>query len=249
MLEKLEQMWAKNHMPHSILIQSSNYKGSTNTIKHFFSKISYSLDQDIHTESIVYVVQAERDKAFVTVNNIRAANLWLSKSSAHGKYKAIVVEEADKLSTEAANATLKTLEEPGENNYYFLITNTISQILKTIQSRCYSIEDIQLLDYEQSYTHFLSILKEKNIAHISKEVINPDFISYLTKLFGNWIKSYTGISQTLEEEKEIFKLMDLHSVQEALEKLQIIKTLHDGQKFFLNSEHLSALLLSHVFSK
>lgn len=50
--------------------------------------------------------------------------------------KVVVVESAEKLHPRAANALLKSLEEPHPYGHFVLLTQSISKILPTIQSRC-----------------------------------------------------------------------------------------------------------------
>jgi DNA polymerase-3 subunit delta' len=64
----------------------------------------------------------------------------LSDAANYNPYEAtariFIIDEADKLNDEASNALLKTLEEPAENSYLFLITSRPISLLQTIRSRC-----------------------------------------------------------------------------------------------------------------
>jgi len=53
-----------------------------------------------------------------------------------GKYRVAIIIDADKLRTDAANAFLKLLEEPGEKTVFILTTDRIDHLLPTILSRC-----------------------------------------------------------------------------------------------------------------
>lgn len=48
----------------------------------------------------------------------------------------VIIEDAHLLTTPAANALLKILEEPPEGTIFFLLATSISQVLPTIASRC-----------------------------------------------------------------------------------------------------------------
>ena len=61
-----------------------------------------------------------------------------------GQYKIYILKEADKLGTSAANAFLKTLEEPTQNVCFILLTNNAKNVLETINSRCQLVEFKQL---------------------------------------------------------------------------------------------------------
>ncbi len=47
-----------------------------------------------------------------------------------------IIDDADKMNDAAANALLKTLEEPPESSHIFLITSRSDSLLQTIRSRC-----------------------------------------------------------------------------------------------------------------
>ncbi len=48
----------------------------------------------------------------------------------------IIIDDIEKMNAQAANTILKTLEEPPEGLYFFLLTSQVSKVLKTIRSRC-----------------------------------------------------------------------------------------------------------------
>ena len=52
------------------------------------------------------------------------------------EFKVVVIVAADRLNVQAANAFLKTLEEPPEKSTLILLTTEPQRILETIQSRC-----------------------------------------------------------------------------------------------------------------
>lgn len=51
-------------------------------------------------------------------------------------YKYLVVDGADRLTIPAANAILKTLEEPPDKTRFFLIAESLDRVIPTIRSRC-----------------------------------------------------------------------------------------------------------------
>lgn len=56
-----------------------------------------------------------------------------------GKYRVAVIIDADKMRTEAANAFLKLLEEPGRNTVFILTTDRVDHVIPTILSRCQQV--------------------------------------------------------------------------------------------------------------
>ncbi|MCG4775196.1 AAA family ATPase, partial [Lawsonibacter sp. DFI.5.51] len=62
-----------------------------------------------------------------------------SKSGVETAKKVFLIQEADKMSTGAANSLLKFLEEPEGQILAILETTSLSRILPTIQSRCQTL--------------------------------------------------------------------------------------------------------------
>lgn len=52
-----------------------------------------------------------------------------------GRARVVIFQEAEHLGLQAANSLLKTLEEPSENTYFLLLTNSRESLLPTIRSR------------------------------------------------------------------------------------------------------------------
>lgn len=61
-----------------------------------------------------------------------------------GNYKVIIIDEADKLTIEAANSLLKILEEPPEQTVFILLAEDMGKLPKTIISRCQPIPFLPL---------------------------------------------------------------------------------------------------------
>lgn len=74
------------------------------------------------------------------IDQIRKISNFLSQKPFSHQSKIIIVWDAQNLNSEAQNALLKVLEEPGQDNYIILTTNKIKSILPTIISRCQTIK-------------------------------------------------------------------------------------------------------------
>ena len=68
-----------------------------------------------------------------------------------GPYKVYLIEEAEKMTVQAQNALLKTLEEPPEYGVIILMTSSLEALLPTIQSRCVLLNMRQI--YERDGNH------------------------------------------------------------------------------------------------
>ena len=81
----------------------------------------------------------EKTKAFktaLTVDEIRRVGRFLSLTSHDGGYRVVIVDPADDMNTNAANALLKNLEEPPSRTLFVLIAHSLGRLLPTIRSRC-----------------------------------------------------------------------------------------------------------------
>lgn len=78
----------------------------------------------------------EEDKNSISIDRVRSLSTALSLKPQYSKYRIILITPAHKLNRNAANALLKTLEEPGENNLFLLVTDHLEMLPATIRSRC-----------------------------------------------------------------------------------------------------------------
>lgn len=76
----------------------------------------------------------------ITIDAIRSIEPFLALRADEGATKLVIIDEADRLLPEAANAFLKTLEEPPPQTLIILITEIPSKLLSTILSRCVRID-------------------------------------------------------------------------------------------------------------
>lgn len=65
-----------------------------------------------------------------------------------GKYKIYIVDEAEKMTPQAQNALLKTIEEPPVYGIIMLLTSNIDAILPTIRSRCVTL-NLRPVEFEK----------------------------------------------------------------------------------------------------
>jgi len=72
----------------------------------------------------------------IGVEQVRALAEFVNLSSHRGRAKVIVVHPAEALNPNAANALLKSLEEPPPATYFLLVSHRWHQLLPTIKSRC-----------------------------------------------------------------------------------------------------------------
>jgi DNA polymerase III subunit delta' len=72
----------------------------------------------------------------IGVGEMRALVLRASSAPSGGRWQAVVVEDADRLTEQAGNALLKAIEEPTARTVWMLCAPTVEDVLPTIRSRC-----------------------------------------------------------------------------------------------------------------
>ena len=73
---------------------------------------------------------------WIVVERIRALMQWAELTSHRGGAKVALIDPAERMNTAAANALLKTLEEPPANTHFLLVSHQPGRLPATIISRC-----------------------------------------------------------------------------------------------------------------
>jgi DNA polymerase-3 subunit delta' len=90
------------------------------------------IDKEIHPD--VTTLLPENDE--LKIETIRRAEEILSLRPYEGKKKVLIVDDADKMNINSANAFLKTLEEPPDDSIIVLVSASPDRLPDTIRSRC-----------------------------------------------------------------------------------------------------------------
>ena len=75
----------------------------------------------------------------ISVEQIRSLANFANLSAHQGGYRIVLINPAESMNNNSANAVLKTLEEPTEKLLFILVTHKPQQLLPTILSRCLSV--------------------------------------------------------------------------------------------------------------
>jgi DNA polymerase-3 subunit delta' len=94
-----------------------------------------------HHPEILHLTRQLKDKSKdlarnITIDQVRAMIRRLHLSLSLGDWRVIIVDAIDDLETDAANALLKTLEEPPAKTLFLLVSHSPGRLLPTIRSRC-----------------------------------------------------------------------------------------------------------------
>jgi DNA polymerase-3 subunit delta' len=95
-------------------------------------------------------VAPDKNKKSIGVGQVRDLGEWLAQSPALGRRKAAIVDPADRMTLEAANALLKTLEEPPPGRVLVHVATRPGGLPPTVRSRCQQVSFGPLADAEVS---------------------------------------------------------------------------------------------------
>ena len=82
----------------------------------------------------------------ITIDQVRNLMARMRNRPAEGRWRSVIIDAIDDCEAGAANALLKTLEEPPDNTVFFLVTHAPGRLLPTIRSRCRMIRFAPIAD-------------------------------------------------------------------------------------------------------
>jgi DNA polymerase III subunit delta' len=82
------------------------------------------------------MIYIEADGQFIRINAIREIQERMKFKPFEGRWRSVIIDDADKMNDPAANALLKTLEEPSAFNILILVSSRPHSLPATILSRC-----------------------------------------------------------------------------------------------------------------
>jgi len=110
------------------------------------------------------IIGLEKNKTKIAIEEIRKAKEWAYIKPYQQDKKILIIENGEKLSTEAQNSMLKTLEEPPEYLLIFIITNSTDSLLDTVKSRCNIIKKENKIQTENNFDLTLNSIYNKDLS-------------------------------------------------------------------------------------
>ncbi|MDD5433053.1 MAG: DNA polymerase III subunit gamma/tau [Candidatus Pacebacteria bacterium] len=174
-IQTLTNAIAKNMIGHGYLFSGSHGCGKTSVARLFAKSINCQNRKDGEfepcnkCESCLEINQGnaidliEIDAASNRgIDEMRELKEGIRFRPVKSKYKVFIIDEAHQLTKEAANALLKTLEEPPAHAVFILATTELHKMIPTIQSRCqqFSFRKLKLPELVGRLEH---ILKQEKI--------------------------------------------------------------------------------------
>ena len=78
----------------------------------------------------------KKQRTEIVVDDVREASSFLHLTPGEGSWRVVIVDAADEMNRNAANALLKVLEEPPSQSLLLLVSHAPGRLLPTIRSRC-----------------------------------------------------------------------------------------------------------------
>ena len=182
----------KNKLPNTILLSGKKGSGKATFAYHFINyllsiseKNKYSVEnfsinpenksykdlcENIHPN--FYLLENRDKEENIKIDDVRNIQKFLSKSTYKSNIKIVLIDNAEYLNVNSSNALLKSLEEPNDNTFFFIINNNSKRILSTIKSR--SIEFRFFLDINEKKSVLNSLINQYD-NKLNINLIDDDF--------------------------------------------------------------------------
>ncbi len=164
-------------LPGAILLTAANGLGAKHLIKYWSKALLCEnlvddmacnncsscilFNEESHPD--LFTIKLAEESKSISIDEVRSAINFVSLSSHIAKRKIVVCEDLNILSTSAANALLKILEEPPQNSLFILLSDNLGKVLPTIRSRCHKYS-LTMPTYEMIQNY---------LAH--NEMVNSEF--------------------------------------------------------------------------
>ncbi len=137
----LDEAIDHDRLAHAYLICGERGSGKLRVALHMVEKLMGRRADSLEAlrSEHVQVIRPESKSRRIRVESIRAMERRLNLAVPAGVTKVAIIAEADRMMTEAANAFLKTLEEPPDRSLILLLTAAPEQLLPTTLSRCLKV--------------------------------------------------------------------------------------------------------------
>jgi len=140
-LEFLRRAHEQNRLAHAYLITGTPGSGKEALAAELASLVNGTPAKDVFSAKAreIFIARPESKSRRIVTAQIRELEHALQMRAADARRKVAIIPDADRLQTEAANAFLKTLEEPPKDSLLLLLSALPEALPETILSRCIAI--------------------------------------------------------------------------------------------------------------
>lgn len=176
-------------LPHALLLTGTQHAGTHALALHLAEVLNGARADalDALRHPMCRVVRPGSKSRRILIEDIRSIEPFLALRAAEGETKLVVVLEADRMMEEAANAFLKTLEEPPPQTLIILITEQPHRLLATILSRCVRVDmrepstALHLTEAQQLFLPLLAATLPLLGSDVAALALRADFQNLMTE--------------------------------------------------------------------
>jgi DNA polymerase-3 subunit delta' len=158
-LQYLRRAHEQNRLAHAYLISGPPGSGKRALAAELAGFVNGTEPREVFSARAreIFTAEPESKSRRIVVEQVRALEHALQMRSSDGRRKVAIVSEADRLQPQAANAFLKTLEEPPNNSLLLLLSAMPEVLPDTVLSRCIPIP-LAANDSQKSDAHEIELI-------------------------------------------------------------------------------------------
>jgi DNA polymerase III delta prime subunit len=254
-MKNLLEKFKLGKLDQTILFYGEEGVGKSSFLQNFLDEIFPEASQDL------YFLKSDGEN--LSLDHVRSA-LDFAYTSSFGAFKVLAIDSLDKLSIQGINALLKVIEEPKENLYIFLLSNSLYEVPATLKSRCLkikiprpSLEDFRLytgLNEDEGLLRYLyrvfrgNITKTKFLLQDINLEKREALLAFDEDIIKTWLSNASDelqgpLIQVLLYEK-FQEAKDGEEISKSFDLLQ--KAIPQIEKYYLNREALMSSLLQLI---
>jgi DNA polymerase-3 subunit delta' len=140
-LDYLSRAHERGRLGHAYLISGPPGSGKRALACDLSNLVTGTKSEDVFASppTGVYVAEPESKSRRIVIDQVRTLEHALQMRSGNGRRKVAIMADADRLQPQAANAFLKTLEEPPNDSLLILLSAMPEVLPDTVLSRCVSV--------------------------------------------------------------------------------------------------------------
>lgn len=178
--------------------------------------------KDLDGKSDILIVRLKENEKSIGISQTREGTNFLNEKPFSYKKKFLIILNSEKLTTQAQNSLLKTLEEPPSYVLILISSKTQNSLLETIVSRCRLISMKQDKNLEEELENYLSFKKIKKMslgekldscAEISKEEKDT-----VLEILEKWVEE--SREEMLKNPNEISYMKNIKRIMEVKNDLE-----------------------------
>jgi len=192
----LKEILNSEKIPHAFLFVGKEKLGKK---KVAFEFASWILNSPLQNHPDFFYLEPLKNQ--ISIDQIRELHWNISLKPFRSKYKVAIIDSANKMTLEAQNCFLKTLEEPKGDSVIILISESENFLLPTIVSRCQKIK-------------FFPVKKEKIEKFLKERGVGEEKVKRIMK----FVQGRPGMAIELSENEE--KLEKFEKLDKDLIKIE-----------------------------